>query len=38
MDFSHLAQQIKTWGREIGFQAVGIADADLADAEPRLLE
>ncbi|MCD6042789.1 MAG: queG, partial [Burkholderiales bacterium] len=26
------------WGRELGFQAVGIADADLSAAEPRLLE
>jgi epoxyqueuosine reductase len=38
MDFIELAQQIKQWGREIGFQAVGIAKADLAEAEPRLLE
>ena len=33
-----LAQQIKAWGVELGFQAVGIADADLSAAEPRLLE
>src|SRR5688572_762641 len=38
MDYAKLAQDIKTWGREVGFQAVGIADADLAAAEPRLLE
>lgn len=33
-----LAQRIKAWGAELGFQAVGIADADLSAAEPRLLE
>jgi len=33
-----LAQRIKTWGAELGFQAVGIAEADLSAAEPRLLE
>src|SRR5262249_26867718 len=38
MDYAALAQRIKDWGRELGFQAVGIADADLSGAEPRLLE
>jgi epoxyqueuosine reductase len=38
MDSALLAQRIKTWGAELGFQAVGIADADLSAAEPRLLE
>jgi epoxyqueuosine reductase len=38
MDYAALARDIKTWGRELGFQAVGIADADLSVAEPRLLE
>jgi epoxyqueuosine reductase len=38
MDYEALAQRIKGWGRELGFQAVGIADADLAAVEPRLLE
>ncbi len=33
-----LNERIKTWGRELGFQAVGIADGDLSAAEPRLLE
>jgi epoxyqueuosine reductase len=33
-----LAQRIKTWGAEIGFQAVGITEADLSAAEPRLIE
>src|SRR5215470_5880035 len=32
-----LAAKVKTWGRELGFQAVGIADTDLSAAEPRLL-
>lgn len=38
MDTASLAQRIKAWGIELGFQAVGIADADLSAAEPRLLE
>jgi len=38
MDYAALARQIKAWGRELGFQAVGIADADTSGAEPRLLE
>ncbi|HYT15483.1 MAG TPA: tRNA epoxyqueuosine(34) reductase QueG [Burkholderiales bacterium] len=35
-DFEKLAVAIKAWGRELGFQAVGIADTDLSQAEPRL--
>jgi epoxyqueuosine reductase len=31
-----LAVEIKDWGRALGFQAVGIADADLGAAEARL--
>ncbi len=38
MDYSALAARIKQWGGELGFQAVGIADTDLADAENRLGE
>ncbi|HYD56882.1 MAG TPA: QueG-associated DUF1730 domain-containing protein, partial [Burkholderiales bacterium] len=38
MDYAALAQRIKQWGAELGFGGVGIADADLAAAEPRLLE
>lgn len=34
---SKLAQRIKDWGRALGFQNVGIADLDLADAEQKLL-
>ncbi|MCC5884239.1 MAG: tRNA epoxyqueuosine(34) reductase QueG [Halomonas sp.] len=32
-----LAATIKTWGRELGFQQVGIADIDLAEDERHLL-
>jgi epoxyqueuosine reductase len=38
MDYAALARRIGDWGRGLGFQAVGIADADIAAAEPRLLE
>jgi epoxyqueuosine reductase len=38
MDHAGLSKRIKEWGAELGFQAVGIADADLSAAEPRLLE
>ena len=35
-DYATLARTIKAWGRELGFQAVGIADTDLGAAEGRL--
>jgi epoxyqueuosine reductase len=38
IDATQLARQIRAWGGELGFQHVGIADADLRHAEPRLLE
>jgi epoxyqueuosine reductase len=38
MDYAALAQRVKQWGLELGFQGVGITDADLSAAEPRLLE
>ena len=38
MDYAALAARIKLWGAELGFQAVGIADTDLAAAENRLGE
>jgi epoxyqueuosine reductase len=38
MDYERLAGRIRQWGLELGFQAVGIADADLSAAEPRLLD
>jgi epoxyqueuosine reductase len=37
-DLAMLASEIKHWGAALGFQAVGIADVDLGEAEPRLLE
>ena len=36
VDHTALATQIKEWGRALGFQAVGIADTDLHDAEENL--
>ncbi len=38
MHKEQLAAQIKTWGTELGFQAVGIASVELPQAEQRLLE
>jgi epoxyqueuosine reductase len=38
MDLSGLARSIKQWGAELGFQAVGIADAELSAAGVRLSE
>ncbi|RTR00844.1 tRNA epoxyqueuosine(34) reductase QueG [Halomonas nitroreducens] len=35
-DLDRLAELIKTWGRELGFQQVGITDVDLAEDEARL--
>jgi epoxyqueuosine reductase len=35
-DLKELAQQIKAWGAEIGFQQVGITGVALAEAEDRL--
>ncbi len=35
-DYALFARTIKTWGRELGFQAVGIADTDLGAAEDGL--
>ncbi|OON41784.1 tRNA epoxyqueuosine(34) reductase QueG [Izhakiella australiensis] len=36
LDLAQLAQQIKRWGLELGFQQVGICDTDLTPEEPRL--
>jgi epoxyqueuosine reductase len=38
IDLAPLAAAIKSWGVELGFQAVGIADADLGGAEARLAD
>jgi epoxyqueuosine reductase len=37
-DLAPLAAAIKSWGVALGFQAVGVADADLGEAEARLAE
>jgi epoxyqueuosine reductase len=37
LDPARLARRIKSWGRELGFQRVGITGTDLGDAEARLL-
>jgi epoxyqueuosine reductase len=37
-DYALLARNVKAWGRELGFQAVGIADTDLSAAEIHLAE
>jgi epoxyqueuosine reductase len=36
MDFDQLAQSIKAWGLDLGFQKVGIAGIELAEDESRL--
>lgn len=38
LDLNQLAADIKRWGRELGFQQVGIADIALGQAESRLQE
>ena len=38
MDLAALAAQVKDWGRELGFQKVGIAGIDLPEDERRLLD
>ncbi len=38
MDFNRLAQDIKQWGQELGFQQIGISDTVLQDAEERLAQ
>jgi epoxyqueuosine reductase len=37
-DYATLTDRIKEWGRALGFQAVGISDTALDDAEAHLLE
>ena len=36
-DWESLANRLQTWGRELGFEAIGVSDVDLADEEVRLL-
>jgi epoxyqueuosine reductase len=37
LDGEALLAQLRGWGRELGFSQIGVADIDLATAEPRLL-
>jgi epoxyqueuosine reductase len=36
-DFTRLSNDIRAWGRNLGFQQIGISDIDLSAAEVRLL-
>lgn len=38
IDVTALARAIKQWGKQLGFQEVGIADCDLSAAETRLID
>ena len=38
IDGAALARDIKQWGKQLGFQEVGIADCDLSAAETRLMD
>ncbi len=38
IDYNRLAEQIKDWGFELGFQQIGISDTDLAKDEKYLLK
>ncbi len=38
IDYAALARSIKSWGAELGFQRVGVADCDLSSAEHGLLD
>ena len=37
-DYAALVRRIKDWGRELGFQGIGIAGIDLPEAERRLID
>lgn len=37
IDTDQLMQQLRAWARELGFSQIGVADIDLASAEPGLL-
>src|SRR5260221_2871309 len=37
-DWAALAADLRQWGRELGFQEIGIADTELASEEARLLD
>ena len=35
-DFAALAERIRTWGRELGFQRIGVAGVELGEDEAHL--
>ena len=37
-DLSSLASNIKNWGAELGFQAIGVSDVDLSTVEPGFVD
>jgi epoxyqueuosine reductase len=37
-DYSLLANRVKQWGQELGFQKIGITDCDLSQAEAQLVQ
>lgn len=38
LDYEKLADEIKCWGKELGFQQIGITDIDLSQYEKRFLD
>lgn len=38
LDYNQLANDIKTWGTDLGFQQIGICDTNLSDYEARFLD
>ena len=38
INYQELAEKIKSWGQEFGFNDVGISDVDLSEQEPKLLD
>ena len=36
INWQQLAEQIKVWGQQLGFQQIGITDTDLTSEEPKL--
>lgn len=37
LDYSQLASDIKQWGKDLGFQQIGVTDTDLGDYDQRFL-
>ena len=38
INYQALAKKIKFWGKELGFEQVGICDVDLSSHEPALIK